>query len=150
VSDPYAGRPRILTDRQVEDVRAWIADTTPLLGLQDWRISVSPLAAVDGAIASSHLRDDASVTWLAVGQDFLDAGPEERTATLIHELLHCHFQPVTRLAEKLVAGELGKRTEAIIEAAISVAEETAIDRLAGGLARVLPVFRFSDPGSVIR
>ena len=147
MSDPYAGRTRVLSDDQRADIQRWIRDAAGLLGLMDWRVHVSPLEAVDGAIASSHLRDEASVSWIAVSSQFLEADTEERTTTLIHELLHCHFQPITRLAEKLHERELGARTEAVIDTAVSMAEERTIDRLAGGLARILPPFRFSDPGA---
>lgn len=147
MSDPYAGRTRVLTDVQQADIRRWLDEAASFLGLRDWRIHVSPCEAVDGAIASSHLRDEASLSWIAVGQPFLEADTEERTTTLIHELLHCHFQPITRLAEKLHERELGVRTEAVIDTALSMAEERAIDRLASGLARVFPPFRFSEPGA---
>jgi hypothetical protein len=65
------------------------------------------------------------------------------------ELLHCHFHPVTRLAEQLVERELGTRTEAVIDSAVSITEERSIDRLAAALASLLPPFRLeadTSPG----
>jgi hypothetical protein len=140
--DPYDdGRERVLTDAQLAAVSAWLRAAADRLGLRDWRIEVSPYRC-EGAssIASSHLRDEADHSWIAVGPRFHEADARERTVTLTHELLHCHYQPVTGLAERLVAGELGKRTESIISAAVSQAEERCIDRLAQAVALFLEPF----------
>lgn len=149
MSDPYAGRERVLTDEQRTTVAVWVNDIAARLGLRDWRVHVSPFAAFgDDALACSSLRDQASVSWIAVTRAWLESDDIERTTTLVHELLHCHFQPVTRLAERLIESELGRRTEAVIKEAISIAEETSIDRLASALSLVLPPFSFEPRAAV--
>lgn len=119
---------------------AWLRRQADSLGLRDWRIRVSPFDAVKGSDASSFVKDEGDETVIAVGREFLRDDPVEQRATLVHELLHCHFQPLTRLAETLVEAELGKRTEAVIDAAVANLEERTIERLAHPLAMFLEPF----------
>ena len=85
MSDPYAGRERVLTDEQRTTVAVWVNDIAARLGLRDWRVHVSPFAAFgDDALACSSLRDQASVSWIAVTRAWLesdDIAPRRRRST---------------------------------------------------------------------
>jgi hypothetical protein len=96
------------------------------------------------AYLGEWVRDESDELAVAVGRDFLTAGPEEQRATLAHELLHPHFYRVTRLADRLIETELGKRTEAIISTAVRQAEELTIERLAHAIAVWLPKVKMPD------
>lgn len=147
MADPFDdGRERLLTDEQRARVGGWLRASADLLGLRDWRIHASPFPAQSDCLAATHLRHDAEVAWVAVGRDFLAADPDDQRITLTHELLHCHVQPIIRMATELVASELGRRTEAVIETAIDRVQERSIDRLAAGMAFLLPAFSLTDEG----
>lgn len=137
--DPFAGDgvERLLTDAQVDAIASWLRRQADRLGLRDWVVRVSPYPAGRDSTAASHLLDNAEVAVVAVSSGWLRATPEDQATTLTHELLHCHVQPITRMAEKLVEGELGSRTEALFVAALAQVEERCIDRLAHGLAPLL-------------
>lgn len=139
--DPFDdGRSPVLSESQRVYVEAWLREAGDMLALKDWRIAASAFVSEKSADASSFIRDNTDETVVSVGRDFLEADADEQRAILTHELLHPHFYRVTRMAERLIESELGKRTEAIVEAAVEITEEQAIDRLANAIARWLPKF----------
>ncbi len=146
-ADPFDdGRPADLTPAQVAHVSAWLRKHADLLGLRDAVITVSPRPAAADATAASHLQDCTDHSVVALGKTFAESTPEQQRATLTHELLHLHFQPVTRMVDRLIEDELGKRAEGLISAAVSEVEERCIDRLAHGLAQLLEPFDLAQAG----
>lgn len=138
-TDPFADNPRSdLTDIEFTVLRRWLLEAARLLGLGQWRIYLSAHQADKAVVASSYLRDRANESWVAVAKGWRNAVERDRRHSLTHELLHCWYQPVTRMAELLVERELGNRTEAVIEAAISEIEERQIDSLAWAISALLP------------
>jgi hypothetical protein len=137
--DPFDdGRSRLLTEEQRAYLGTWLREAGDLLALKDWRIECSPFDCEKSAYASTFIRDATDEATIAVGRDFLSHNGEEQRATLTHELLHPHFYRITHLAETLITAELGKRTEAVIDAAVEQLEELTIDRLAHAIAGWLP------------
>lgn len=136
--DKHAPGERVLTEPQRAYVEQWLRTTADLMGLRDWMVRASAYIAHDDAIASSFVRDRADETEVGVGRDFATNSSDEQRATLVHELLHPHFYRVTRLAFELIESELGKRTEAVIEAAVRSVEELTIERLARAIAPLFP------------
>jgi hypothetical protein len=145
VKDPFDdGRPRVLDDKQTKALQRWLDKAAPLVGLAGWDIRASPFAPEPKSYASSYIRDQADIVFVAVCGE-LPTWPEpEQRAVLGHELMHPHFQRVTRLAEKLVENELGKRTEAVIETAVSELTEQTVDRLGRAVSRFLPPMDWTD------
>lgn len=137
--DPFGDHPVVLSEDERQAIQAWVDAVAPSLGLDGWRLIVTPHEAEPDAWASSFIRDQMDEATVALATNWHELPPERLRHTLTHELLHPHFQRVTRLAEKLLENELGRRTEAVIEAAIEEAEEQAIDRLSWALARFLPL-----------
>lgn len=141
---PFVENPIVLTDEERNAIQQWVDGRKRELALSDWDITVTTHSAEDSAFAASHIRDSADVTTIALGSEWRDLTPDELRETLVHELLHPHFHRQTRLAITLIENELGKTTEAVIEAAITNAEEIAIDRLATAVARWLPYVEIPD------
>jgi hypothetical protein len=143
--DPFdKGRARVLTDEQRDYLAGWVREVADMLALRDWRIFVSPFDAEKDSHATSWIANRYDEQWIAVGRRFFDESPDERRETLMHELLHPHFYRVTRLGFDLVERELGTRTEAVIETAVEVAEELAIDRLARAIAGFFPAVELPE------
>lgn len=132
--DPFASQPVVLTEEQRAYLEGWVRRAADAMGLRDWLIRVTAHGTKHESYAESFLQDAAEDAWIAVGEEFAKYTPDDQRNSLIHELLHCHFQPVTRMAEKLWDQELGRRTEAILEQAVSLTEERSIQRLATGIA----------------
>lgn len=137
--DPFGSNTVVLDDAERSAIQRWVDENARRLGLSGWRIVVSAHAADKDDIASSFIRDVSDDAVVALGVDWRDATSDELRHALTHELLHPHFQRVTRLAEKLIEDELGNRAEALIDAAIQEVEELTIDRLAYAIAAFLPL-----------
>lgn len=127
-----------ITAAQRDVLVAWLRDAGDRLALRDWRIRVSTCEAGGDAIASSFIQDAGDEIWVAVERGFFNRPERNRRHSLTHELLHPHFQRVTRMAEKLLEHELGNRTEAVIEAAVAEVEEQSVDRLAYAVSEFMP------------
>jgi hypothetical protein len=136
--DPFDAQPVILSEEQRVYLEHWLRRQADRLGLRDWAIRMTAHAPTnENSWAESHIQDNSEETVVAVSKDWLTQDPEEQRHSLTHELLHCHFYPVTRMAERLWSSELGRRTEAVIEMAVQITEERALDRLARALSQLL-------------
>lgn len=136
---PFEDAPILLTELEQADLQAWVDTAKLQLALSDWSITVSRHETGKDTYASTYIQDHGDVAIIALSPECRAMTAEELRATLVHELLHPHFQRVTRLAERLIQGELGTRAEAIIDEAVQITEEQAIDRLAYAIARWLPL-----------
>lgn len=130
----------ILDDAQHEAIAGWIAGVRTTFALDGWHIELSRDAtSVDGALASVYVHDEADRATFHVSAAWLEADQAERRRLLAHELLHPTLYRVTNLARRLVRGEIGYTAERLFGEAIRLEEEQAIDRLATGLAPLLPL-----------
>lgn len=136
--DPFGDHPVVLSDDDRDRVQAWVQAVKPQLGLSGWDVAVSRHQCDPGAKASSYVLDKADESVIALAGPLADAEASDLRATLTHELLHCHLQPLIVLVQVMVAGELGKRTEAIMLAAVEQVEERTIERMARAIAELLP------------
>jgi hypothetical protein len=138
MTDAHAPAERVLSEAQRSYLEAWLRETGDNLGLRDWTITATAYIAHDNGMASSFIRNRSDTTEIAVARDFAAQSPDAQRATLVHELLHPHFHRITQLAVELIENELGKRTEAVIDTALTFQEELAIERLAKAIAPFYP------------
>jgi len=140
VSDSHFESPeRVLSEAQRAYLEWWCQHCAILLGLAGWNVSVTAFwHGRDDAHAVSHVQDAADYIEIALDRGFLERHELAQRRTLAHELLHPHFYRITRLQERLVEGELGHRTEAILELAVELLEEQTITRLGDAIAEMLP------------
>lgn len=102
------------------------------MGLADWTIVVdggpppdeSAMASVRCTPGQKHAR-----VWLA--GDFFRSSPEEQRHSACHELIHCHHAHADHLADGFLGDEAFD--------AWVLAMEYAVDGVAAGYARLLPV-----------
>ena len=139
MSVPFSGNPVHLSAAENAVLQAWVDDAKKRLALSDWAITVTRHQVNGDALAESFVRDHADISVIAVGTECREWDADELRQNLTHELLHCHVQRITRLSDKLIEHELGKRTEAVIWAAVNEVEEQTVDRLATAIARFLPL-----------
>lgn len=147
--DPFGSHAVVLDDAERSAIQRWVDENARRLGLPGWRIVVSAHGSEKNAYASSFIADSSDHAFIALAADWHDATPDELRHSLTHELLHPHFQRVTRLAEKLIENELGQRTEAVIEQAVQEVEEQTIDRLAFAIAALLPLVEVSANSAAV-
>lgn len=137
--DPFGSNPIALEDAEQAAIQSWVDQAARRLALPHWTIVVSPHAAPAEYIAVSSIREQSDFAWIALAASWRKTTRQELRHSLTHELLHPHIGRITGLAERLIQHELGRRSEAIIVAALKEVEETTIDRLAGAIAEFLPL-----------
>lgn len=138
-SDPFLDRPDgALTLDQAAALQTWVREVAPLVGLAAWRLFVSTHECSADTSASSSVRVDSDEAWLAVEVGHAEVGERRRRATLTHELLHCHLQPVVQpivdRLEQTVAPAEFEATKGLLRGP----EERMIERLAWAISEYLP------------
>lgn len=68
-----------------------------------------------------------------------------RTQTLIHEVLHLHFEEPWHLVESMTENELGNQAYKAIKHVFQHQMEVAVDQLAWALVDFLPAFKLPVP-----
>lgn len=118
-------------DRDLESLRTYLRTLADLMTLRDWRIDLDDRAADDGNCAQVTVTYGQKHARIWVCWDFAARSPEERRYTLVHELLHMHFD----LADRIAAHGLKKGQRE----AVRLALEVGVDDVARALAPHLPL-----------
>ena len=103
-----------------------LADT---LRLKDWRIQVLEDLPPENALASCCPISGRKYADIRLGESFLIDTAAEQRHTIIHELLHCHFGPMSRMIEAHDG----------MPPAAMLAMEYCVDGLADAIAPLLPL-----------
>lgn len=131
-TSPHAGE-------VLDALAAYLRLRADQLGLATWRLAVSRgIPNSSTALAETYFRDSATEAVIAFSPNFFDYAEPERRSTILHEILHCWFHPISRWARDAVEGELGQRWETLFESSLGELEEQAVDALAHALAPLFP------------
>jgi hypothetical protein len=130
--------------RQQRKIQRYVEQLQPLLGLNDWVIEVEvERPSNEGWIAQCSDIAGRRRAYLRFGDIFFEDwySNRERTATIIHELLHA-VQAQERNAVQNVAlhDAIGAKAFEIFRASYHQANEYAVDTLACALAPLFPQF----------
>lgn len=123
-----------LSRKQQHDLQHRIADLGLKVGLHGWRIIVEREYADPDAAAQSFIQRRSDFATVRFGRHFFECDPLEQTRTILHELLHCHFQRPSGLTQDIAEANLPKAARKVFRHAYQNEEERAIDRLADSLA----------------
>ena len=117
-------------------IEDYIEYLKPNLGLSDWRIDLMDDAPTDNShSAQAFIRTGSDYAKIWVSDDFLtNYSNQERTLTLIHELVHCHLERPWQFFEDLAKAELGEQAKNIAQHVFRGHMELAIERLTVVLA----------------
>jgi len=122
-----------------EQLGEYIAKLKSMMGLRDWTIHIqhdrpdNPNFAADVYVypgrRSANIRFD---------DDWGNADPEDFRETCVHELLHCHINPIRTPIDNLDS-TIGKMVYVPLYAEVTDRIELAIDAIAAALAPHLPL-----------
>ena len=121
-------------------LRAYLDEARRLLGLTEWRVTVSRDAADLEAWADIDPHTQANSAELRVSADFWRQTPERQRAILAHELTHlitCRADQVVDHLEE----PLGKLAWSVFAPQYETVAEQAVDRVSLLLAPLLPLPR---------
>jgi hypothetical protein len=120
---------------------AYVRVLANTLGLTDWEIEVDDDAAHLPAdtLARVNVPTGRRTARISLGAEYANCTPEDQRNTLVHELLHCHFDTVSDLAERTLRRQLGAAAWDVYEEAQELLLEQAIDAVAVAVGEFLPV-----------
>jgi len=116
----------------------WVADE---IGLRDWTLTIrrSPLDIDDDAFARVDCTYGRRLATVTLCKDFAQLDHDVQRHCLLHELLHCHLDPLHSLWANAVPEVVGKAAWMIFDNASRQQIEFAVDALADFLGPKLPL-----------
>ncbi len=123
------------------DNRYWlepyIQEIADRMGLRDWQIKLEDNDPSGGTLGECEAHQGAKRAWIAIA----DHGDDEEDLrnTVIHELLHCHWNEANKLVEELATNFLGMAASAVTRIAWKSAMELGIDGIATAWESSMPL-----------
>lgn len=114
------------------------------LGLKDWKITIEKEPSDDDCDASIQGVYGRRIGMLWIHRDFRTFSSDRQRQTLIHELLHLHFEPMRHHVENLLEASTAVSPEMfdLVESVLSTGAEYGIDTLAEAIAPKYPPIRW--------
>lgn len=127
--------------------RGYLRVLADKMELRDWSVDFADEAPFDSddAEAQSHCGYGRKTMTVRVSRGFQDHAPERQRASMVHELLHCHTTRTFQLM-KTALGEVNKQWFQALDCAVTMDLEYAIDAIADGWAKTLPLPPEYRPG----
>jgi len=122
-------------------LKAWVAESQSVMGLDLWEITIVEAASDVDAWADIEAHAQQPTADLRVAFDFWKQDPEKQRLILTHELLHLVLARYARISENLEES-LGKLAWAVIEPQLEDGEERTIEHLARIIAPYLSLPAF--------
>lgn len=115
----------------------FIASLQAFLKLTDWKIVVDETPSTEGTWAEIAVSDQRKVATIHLCPSFEDQPSTGQKHTLVHELLHCYFQPLCSAFEDVIR-DLPIAARRIARRAHNRQMEIAVDQLASVISNVIP------------
>ncbi len=129
-----------MTEYQRASLQVYICDLAARLRLADWRIRLAEEPPEDKDVdAEVWQAFKKRSTFIRVRAGWMDLSPDSQRDAIVHELLHLHLAEMNAVLDKL-GGLLGQPAWDIVSEQYLVAEEVAVDTLAGAIAPMLPLW----------
>lgn len=120
-----------MLDPRKEVFNPYLRAIADLMGLRDWTVGIDHDPPDSDHVASIDCRYGRKFAWVKLSEAFLDSEPDRQRQTIVHELTHCHFEPMRRLLLGLVEDNIWN--------AIDLPFEYGVDGVAEVMAARLPL-----------
>lgn len=128
-------------DRRV--LADYIRTTADEMGLRDWEIRLEDDPASEGCCASVRATYGRKLAKVYVEKDFKTAQtPEEQRDTIVHELIHLHFESMSNMVRCDLERIIGQPTDHVFFNGFERQFEYGVDAMAGALAKHLPLIEW--------
>lgn len=114
------------------------------LELRDWTITLDRAPCASNLMGHVHCTNGARDLQIAVNADFKDYTPEEQRETIVHELVHVHWDPCWKMVQSDLGDALGKPVYYVFCDSYRRAMEYGVDGLAKAIAKHLPVIQWPE------
>lgn len=132
--------------KQRRQMANYLRDLADRLELRDWTVRFLHEPCDDGALAECCVTYGRKWVDVQVCRQFLDMPAGEQRHTLVHELVHCHFDAVEGvMRDARRADAVPKRAARLIGEAQRRAIEHGVDAVAEALAAHMPMPPWAKP-----
>jgi hypothetical protein len=118
---------------------AWVRVAANTVGLTDWDFELVDEHLPNDVMARINIPTGRRHARIMLGEQYHLSTPHEQRATIVHELLHCHFDAVGDLATRTLPDILGLAAWSVYEEANELLTEQAVDAIAVAFAEFLPL-----------
>jgi hypothetical protein len=122
----------------------WVADQ---MELRDWtfELDLEPCEShLAGCVVCTNGARHATIT---VAANFRGYPPDEQRETIVHELVHVHWETCWKMVQTDLGDALGKPVYYVFCDSYRRGMEYGIDSLSKALAKHLPHIRWPEPGA---
>jgi hypothetical protein len=122
----------------------YLRELADLMGLRDWHLILADGPPESEPTEGHRVQGECTVSYgrksatIAVSDDWAGEDPDELRRVLVHELIHCHQEPV-QWAFNNAANRLGFEAGSVAREAFTDAFEIATDGIAVPWAETLPL-----------
>jgi hypothetical protein len=129
----------MIFDGDRDELGKYVRNMADLMGLRDWHLKLMNDPPDDPeAAACCEVIYGQKYALIRFHRDWTSADPEELRSTVIHELIHCHVEPM-RWSVNNVKHVVGTAMFEVIFDAFSDALEVAVDGMARAWAESMPL-----------
>lgn len=113
-----------------------------MMNLSNWKIVIDPQPCSEDALAETSVTEWQHLAKMQFHKNYKKDKPEDLRATVVHELLHCHFSPIEEVAVEIVkaldVNDTNPTISKTMEAAVRYQSERAIDLISEAIAPLFP------------
>src|SRR5215207_4796861 len=110
------------------------------MGLRDWDITIIANADLpDSCLARCRIALGRKAAEIMLGAEFDKESAEGKRATMVHELLHCHFSRADEVVDETLPDLLGDPVYKTFYTGFNLAMEVSIDAVAVEWAKSMPL-----------
>lgn len=116
----------------------YISALADAVGLRDWSISLQDDPCADDVNGTCQCVYGRRVASIALSRNWMNADEYDLRETIVHELLHCHTDPITYPLAG-IEDHLGSSLHTHLVSSQALALELAVDAIASAFAPRLPL-----------
>lgn len=110
-----------------------------LMGLEGWEFTISDEPAGKEEYANISVVYGQKRAIISLARDHASWTPECVRSTIVHELMHCHFEPVLQLSHDIIESLGVAKSTSVADAALNFLVEQTVDAISTAYARTLPL-----------
>lgn len=119
----------------------WVADA---MELRDWHFSLDHEPCEERLVGSCVCTNGARHATIAVSGNFREIDPEEQRETIVHELVHVHWETCWKMVQSDLGDALGKPVYYVFADSFRRGMEYGVDGLAKAIAKHMPLIEWPE------
>lgn len=109
------------------------------LGLEGWEFTLDDKPAGEDEYANVSVVYGQRRAIICLAKDRSKWTAETARDTIVHELMHCHLEPISEISSDVLDTAAGARVAAVGNAAVSYVIERTVDAVSTAIAKFMPL-----------